>query len=356
MRQAPDIHPVRIGGREAGPGGRCFIIAEAGVNHNGDLDTALKMVDTAAECGADAVKFQTFKADELVTTSAQPAEYQRRSSSTPGETQYQMLKRLELPFTAFETLMGRCLEKGVEFLSTPFDVGSADFLDRAGVRAFKISSGDLTDLALIGHVARMGKPMIISTGMAGMEEVRAAVGAVRGAGNSDIILLHCVSAYPALPESVNLRAMLALAETFHTPAGYSDHTLGVEVAIAAAALGACVIEKHFTLDRRMPGPDNQASAEPHELAALVKAVRNVEAAMGDGCKRPAASERSAAEAARKSLVLSRSLPAGHALREGDVVVRRPGTGLPPAKLSEVMGRKLAADCEAGTPLRSDILI
>lgn len=356
MRQAPDIHSVRIGGREAGHGGRCFIIAEAGVNHNGDLDTALKMVDAAAECGADAVKFQTFKADELVTTSAQPAEYQRRSSSTPGETQYQMLKRLELPFSAFETLMGRCREKGVEFLSTPFDVGSADFLDRAGVRAFKISSGDLTDLALIGHVARKGKPMIISTGMAGMEEVGAAVEVVLAAGNRDIILLHCVSAYPARPESVNLRAMLALAETFKLPAGYSDHTLGIEIAVAAAALGARVIEKHFTLDRRLPGPDHQASAEPPELEALVKAVRNVEAAMGDGCKRPDASERSVAEAARKSLVLIRSLPAGHNLREGDVAVRRPGTGLPPAMLPEVMGRTLAAPVEAGTPLQADMLI
>lgn len=272
-----------------GSGRPCFIIAEAGVNHNGSLDLALKLVDAAVAAGADAVKFQTFRADRLVTLHAPKAAYQ--SETTGGaESQFEMLRKLELDERGHRALVDHCASRGIAFLSTPFDEESADILETLGVPAYKLPSGELTNLPFLRHVAQKKRPMIMSTGMATMEEVGKAVEAVRIAECTDLILLHCVSAYPADPADVNLRAMATLAESFGVPVGYSDHTLGIEVALAAVAMGACILEKHFTLDRSLPGPDHRISAEPAELATLVASARKVEAALGNGVKRPSLSE------------------------------------------------------------------
>jgi N,N'-diacetyllegionaminate synthase len=311
-----------------------FIIAEAGVNHNGRLHLAKKLVDAAAKAGADAVKFQTFNAERLTTASAPKAQYQKKSGA--AESQRQMLKRLELSESDHKSLMNYCRQKGIMFLSTPFDEQSADFLEKLGVKAFKIPSGELTNLPFIKHVASKGKPMILSTGMADLDEVKQAV---KAAGKAKIVLLHCVSSYPAAVCDVNLKAMDTLAKTFHVPVGYSDHTLGIDVAVAAAARGAQVIEKHLTLDKTMPGPDHRASAEPQELTALIKAVRNVEAALGDGIKRPAACEKDIARVARKSLVAACDISKGVIIKTEMIIIKRPGSGLSPALKSKVIGRK-----------------
>ena len=271
------VPSVRIGERPVGVGHPCFVIAEAGVNHNGSLDMALKLVDAAVEAKADAVKFQTFRAERLLTPEAPKAAYQIENSDRT-ETQFEMLQRLELDEAAHRTLMDHCRRRGLAFLSSPFEQGSADFLETLGVPAFKIPSGEVTNLPFLCHVARKGIPLILSTGMATLEEVEVAVAAIRSSGCRQLVLLHCVSAYPASPSDANLRAMATLARTFGTPVGYSDHTLGIEVALAAVAMGAAVIEKHFTLDRTMPGPDHQASSEPGELALLVSGIRKVESA------------------------------------------------------------------------------
>ena len=333
--------------------GRTFIVAEAGVNHNGDLSLARALVDVAAEAGADAVKFQTFTADGLVTRAAPTADYQRRAA---GElSQHAMLAALELSPAAHEALWTHCAARGIEFLSTPFDVDSAHYLKRLGVRRLKISSGDVTNLPMLEVVGALGLPVILSTGMADLDEVDAAVAALRGAGLTDLVLLQCVSNYPADPALTNLRAMDTLARRFGVPVGLSDHSRGLTVAIAAAALGAACIEKHFTLDRSLPGPDHQASLTPDELTALVRAVREVEGALGDGVKRPAPSELPIRLVARKSLVAGRDLPAGTVLRREDLVILRPGTGLPPSALPHVLGRRTARAVAADTPLTEDML-
>ncbi len=335
-----------------GAGKRCFVIAEAGVNHNGDLSLAKKLVRAAKQAGADAVKFQTFKAERLVTRDAPKADYQIRTTGGT-ESQYAMLKRLELSESDHRVLMTLCVELDILFLSTPFDELSADLLDKLGVTAFKLPSGEVTNLPFLSHVARKRKPVLLSTGMSSLAEVKQAVAAIRK-HNKHLVLLHCVSNYPAAPADVNLRAMITMDRAFRVPVGYSDHTMGLGVALAAVALGARVIEKHLTLDRSLRGPDHQASLEPDEFKALVEGIRTVEAALGNGRKEPAASEAATRAVARKSLVAAAPIRKGDVLNSGLVAVRRPGTGLSPAMLGKIIGKKVKRDIADGTLLKLEM--
>lgn len=331
-----------------GPG--VFVIAEAGVNHNGRLDLALRLVDAACRARADAVKFQSFKAERLATPRAARAAYQGDGA------QLDMLRRLELSEADQTRVAEHCQARGILFLSTPFEEESARFLhDRLQVPAFKVSSGDLTNLPFLRFLAGLGKPLLLSTGMAWLHEVAAAVTAVREAGARHLVLLHCVSQYPAPAEAANLRAMATMAQAFDTPVGYSDHTTGIDVALAAVALGAVVLEKHFTLARDLPGPDHAASLEPAELADLVRAVRRVEAALGTGVKAPHPVEREVASVARKSLVASCPLPPGTVLQAEHVTAARPGDGLSPALLPAVLGRRVRTGLAAGDLLTWEAL-
>ncbi len=327
----------------------CFIIAEAGVNHDGDVEKAEELIRVAAETGADAVKFQTFQPELLATEHAPKASYQQ--ASTPeGESQFEMLSRLALTQADQLRLRTLCQSLDLQFLSTPFDQDSADFLEKIGVPLFKVGSGDLTNLPLLAHIARKTRPIILSTGMATLGEVEEALKTLRGNGATDVTLLHCVSNYPAAPEDVNLKAMDTLAVAFGLPVGYSDHTLGIEVAIAAVARGAAVVEKHFTLDRQASGPDHSASADPAELEALVRGIRIVERALGTGRKQPAAAEKDTARAARRSIVAIQSVARGDRLTLAHLGMRRPGTGLPASALRFVENRIAARDIVAGTVL------
>jgi N-acetylneuraminate synthase len=340
------VNSINVAGRKIGPGFPCFIIAEAGVNHNGNLDLAMELVDAALATGADAVKFQTFKAERIVTHEAPKAEYQKRTTGA-AESQFEMLRRLEVSPETHHQLMAYCQERGILFMSSPFDEESVDLLDDIGVPVFKIPSGEITNLPYLSHVARKGKPLIVSTGMSYLSEVETAVRTIEKAGNEQFVLLHCVSNYPANPADVNLAAMQTMSVAFRTPVGYSDHTPGIEVPLAAVALGACVIEKHLTLDRSLPGPDHRASLERDAFAAMVRGIRIVESAIGHGRKEPAASEANTAAVARKSLVAARDIPAGTALTEKMITVKRPGTGLPPAMSPYVLGRIARTPIPAG---------
>ena len=337
---------IAIGDRKVGHGQPCFMIAEAGVNHNGSLEQAIELVDAAVRAKADAVKFQTFHAELLVTQDAPKAQYQIAATGAT-ESQFQMLKKLELSHAAHRQLASYCGQKGIIFLSTPFDNASADFLHELGVPAFKIGSGEVTNLPLLGHVARLGKPVIMSTGMSGLGEVEDALKTLSAGGCRQIAILHCVSNYPAAAADTNLRAMQTLGAAFGMPVGYSDHTLGLPISLAAVALGACIIEKHITLDRSLPGPDQFCSLEPAELVALVEGIRMVEASLGHGRKEPAASEAAVAAVARKSLVAAQDIPAGTVLTADLICIRRPGTGLPPVMLQYVLGRTARAAITAG---------
>ncbi len=345
---------IDIGGRAAGDGHPCFVIAEAGVNHNGSPDLARRLIDAAVAAGADAVKFQSFHADALATASAPKAPYQAENTGSAG-TQLEMLRALELDADTFADLCAYSDTRAIRFLSTPFDERSADMLAALGVPAFKISSGELTNTQLLAHVARFGRPLILSTGMALLSEVEVAVATAREAGAEQIALLQCVSAYPAPPADVNLRAMLTMRTAFRCPTGYSDHTDGTAVGLAAVALGACIIEKHLTLDRRLPGPDHRASLEPDGFRAFVAAIREVEASLGDGCKRPAPSEQLVAEAARRSLVAACAIPEGAVLTASMIVARRPGSGIAPTALTEVIGRRTCHAIDAGAVLTWEML-
>ncbi len=340
-----------IGSRKLGPGEPVFIIAEAGVNHNGKLELALELVEAAARCGADAVKFQTFRAEELVTATSPKAGYQLETTDAE-QSQLAMLQELELDEAAHRTVLAACEKAGITFLSTPFDHPSARLLASLGVPAFKLGSGELTDLPLLSLVASFGKPMLVSTGMSWLGEVEAAVKACH---DCPLALLHCVSNYPADPGDANLRAMDTLSAAFGVPVGFSDHTLGWDIAVAAVARGACVLEKHLTLDKAMPGPDHRASLDPADFLALVQSVRRVEAALGDGVKRPRAKEENTRQIARKSLVALRAIAAGEMFDETNVGVRRPGTGLPPSQWSMVEGRAAKGPINAGTPLTLAVL-
>ncbi len=344
--------PLEIGGRLVGPGQPCFIIAEAGVNHNGDVETALRLVAAARAAGADAAKFQTWVTEKLVTRSAPTAAYQSRSAGSP-DTQFALLKELELSHDEFRQVQAFAQEQGILFLSTPDEEDSADFLESLHVPAFKLGSGELTNLPFLRHVAAKGRPVILSTGMAGLGEVEAAVGAL--AGNPRFALLHCVSAYPAPPSECNLRALDTLAAAFGCPVGFSDHTLGLEVSLAAAARGACILEKHLTLSRQMPGPDHRASLEPDGFAALVTAVRTVEAALGNGIKRAMPSERETRQVVQKVIVTRRPLRAGERLQATDLMLRRAEGGLPASWLPVLVGRQVRMALEAEAVLTWDAL-
>ena len=329
--------------------GSTFVIAEAGVNHNGSLETAQRLIQHAARTGADAVKFQTFSADRLVGRSAAKAAYQKRTTGS-RETQYSMLKRLEISPDDHQSLVGWCRDEGITFLSTPFDESSADLLEQLGVPLFKIGSGEITNLPFLRYVADKGKPVFLSTGMSTIAEVDDAVELFRSFPNAGLTLLHCVTEYPAPYEQINLRAMQSLAGAFGVPVGYSDHTPGIEIAIAAAALGACVIEKHFTLDRTLPGPDHSASLEPDEFHRMVAAIRNVEAALGDGRKRPAPCELANIPVARRSVVATEHLAPGDALSSDNVAIKRPGTGIPPKHLTEILGIRVHREIAPDEPI------
>ena len=319
---------------------KTLIIAEAGVNHNGDLAMARKLIEVAANAGADRVKFQTFSADRLVTTKASKADYQIQASDA-GESQHTMLRRLELTRGMHDELISHCESQGIQFFSTGFDVESIDLLVRLGLDSFKIPSGEITNLPYLRHVGGYGKPVILSTGMASLGEIEAALTALERAGTlrNQITVLHCTTEYPAPMADVNLRAMLTIRDAFGVAVGYSDHTQGIEVAIAAVALGASVIEKHFTLDRSLPGPDHKASLEPNELKAMVAAIRNVEQALGTGSKFASPSEIKNRPVSRKSIVAARAIEQGEIFSIDNLAVKRPGTGISPMRWDEIVGRK-----------------
>ena len=319
---------------------KTFIIAEAGVNHNGSLDLAKKMIDAAVEAGADAVKFQTFKAEKVVSRYAPKAEYQKKTT-TADESQLEMIKKLELDAAAHQTLIDYCKKKNIRFLSTPFDLESIDLLNELGLDIFKIPSGEITNLPYLRKIGALKKEVILSTGMAYLGEIKDVLDVLTGAGTKlkDITVLHCNTEYPTPFEDVNLRAMLTIKADFPgIQVGYSDHTLGVEVPIAAVAMGATIIEKHFTLDKNLPGPDHKASLEPHELKAMVRSIRNIEKALGSGIKNPSPSELKNKPIARKSIVAAINIRKGEPFTEKNLTVKRPGTGISPMRWDEVIGQ------------------
>lgn len=333
---------------------RALIIAEAGVNHNGQLDLAYKLVDIAKKAGADAIKFQTFDAKTLVSETAQKAEYQERTGPQ-GETQRQMLERLQLSHDETRQLRDYCKNAGINFMSTPFGFADADLLGDLGVDIFKVGSGDLTYHQFLAHIASKGKPMIISTGMATLAEVKEAVSVIEAAGNPPLAILHCVSNYPAAPEQCNLRAMQTMRAEFGCEIGWSDHTLGGAVTCAAIAMGATLIEKHFTIDKNMEGPDHRASLEPGELTQFVNDIRAVEAALGDGNKIPTPAETGTANVARRSVVASVDIAKGEILTTNTITIQRPGTGVAPKDFDQVLGRTAKIAIAAGDPIRADML-
>jgi N,N'-diacetyllegionaminate synthase len=346
------IAPISIGDAGIGPGHRCFVIAEAGVNHNGDATLAHRLVALAADAGADAVKFQTFDPDLVVAAGARKADYQIANTGA-GESQRDMLRRLVLPRAEFEAPARHAADRGLLFLSTPFDEASADFLDSLGQAAFKVPSGEITNHPFLAHLAAKGKPLLVSTGMSTLVEVGMALETIAAHGDPSVALLHCVSNYPAAPADCNLRAMETMRRAFQVPVGWSDHTLGLSVSIAAAAAGAEVLEKHFTLDRSLPGPDHAASLEPAELRELVESIRMVEASRGSGRKVPAASETANAALVRRSLHATRDLAPGHILTAADLVALRPGTGVPPGARDRLVGRAVLRRIAAGEMLSED---
>jgi N-acetylneuraminate synthase len=311
---------------------KCYIIAEAGVNHNGDIGLAKKLIDAAKEAGADAVKFQTFKAEEVVCQKARKAQYQIDNTGNL-ESQYDMIKSLELSYEDFTELKKYADNKGITFLSTPFDNGSADFLDELDIPLFKI-----TNIPLLEHIGKKQKPVILSTGMSTLGEVEEAVEALKHTGTESITLLHCTTSYPAPLESINLSAMETLSCAFKLPVGYSDHTEGITIPIAAVSLGAVIIEKHFTIDKNLPGPDHKASLDPDELNSMIKAVRDVECAMGSGIKLPTEVEKENIKLARKSLVAKINIKSGSILKKEDISIKRPGGGIDPKHIDELMGK------------------
>ncbi|MEY4760817.1 MAG: N-acetylneuraminate synthase [Pseudomonadota bacterium] len=324
-----------------------FVIAEAGVNHNGDPEMARRLIDVAAEAGADAVKFQTFSADRLVTRVAGKAAYQKQSTDA-AESQHAMLKRLELSDALHRELIDRCRARGIEFLSTGFDIESIDLLAGLGMKRFKIPSGEITNLPYLRHVGRLGREVILSTGMSTLDDVAAALTALVASGTprDAVTVLHCTTEYPAPFRDVNLRAMNQMGDRLGVKVGYSDHTPGIEVAIAAVARGARVIEKHFTLDRALPGPDHAASLEPDELSAMVRAIRHVELALGDSEKRVADSESGNQAVVRKSIVARTAIRKGELFSESNLTTKRPGSGLSPMHWDDVLGRSAPRDFAA----------
>jgi N,N'-diacetyllegionaminate synthase len=323
-----------------------LIIAEAGVNHNGDLAMAKQLIDAAADAGADYVKFQTFKTEKLVSPEAKRAEYQQRNMKEDGDvSQFAMLKKLELSEANHHELIAYCREKNILFLSTAFDLDSLDFLHSLGMDLFKIPSGEITNLPYLQKIGKMNTRVIVSTGMCVMDEISDALNVLEASGTKreNISVLHCTTDYPTAMQDVNLNAMLQIAHEFDVQVGYSDHTLGIEVPVAAVALGAQIIEKHFTLDKTLPGPDHKASLEPFELKAMISAIRNIEKAMGSGEKKPTEAEKKNMLLGRKSIHIAKDLLAEHTLRAEDFEMKRPGDGISPMRLNDVLGKKIAHD-------------
>jgi N-acetylneuraminate synthase len=349
------MEQIALGDRLVGGNAPVLIVAEAGVNHNGDLKLALELIDSAAEAGADVVKFQTFTAEDIVTSTAPKAGYQRATTDS-SESQFQMLKRLELSEEVHAELKRHCASRGIIFLSTPYSRSSVDMLERQGVFGYKISSSDTTNISLLDYVARKGKAVLLSTGMCDMEEVRAAFNALRGPGLRQIALLHCTSEYPAPLDESNLRAIKTLGDEFHCPVGFSDHTSGACAAAWAVAAGACIIEKHFTLDRNLPGPDHQASLEPNEMGELVRVIRQVERALGDGQKRPMPSELKNKHFMQRSLVARRPIAAAEKIEAEAITCKRPGIGLPPRCWNDVVGKRAARPIAADEVITMDAIL
>lgn len=332
------MNEIKIADRTIGS--KSFIIAEAGVNHNGSVELAKKLVDAAKEAGADAVKFQTFKTKNLVTKDARKAEYQIKNSGE--ESQYEMIKKLELSGNEFWEIAKYSEDKGIIFLSSPFDAESVDLLDKIDIPAFKIASGEITNFPLLKRIAKKQKPVILSTGMSTIGEVEEAINLIEKY-NDDIILMHCLTNYPAKKEDTNLNVIKTLEYTFKRPVGFSDHTSGIEMSVAAVALGSCVIEKHFTIDRSLPGPDHKASLEPQELSEMVKAIRNIENGLGNGVKKPTDDEIKIKKLVRKSIVAKEDIPKGSVIEEEMLDIKRPGTGIEPKYLDELVGKELIKD-------------
>jgi len=343
------MQPVVLAQRKIGPRCPCFVIAEAGVNHNGDLNQAKDLVRQARQAGADCVKFQTFKAERVVTASAPKAAYQLKVTD-PVESQFAMLRKLELTESDHRVLLEQCRREGIVFLSTPYSLADAELLHALDVPAFKIASGQLIELPFLAALARFNRPVILSTGMGTLAEVKEAVDTLRAHGNQQLVVLQCTTNYPSRLADTNLRAMATLAEATGTAVGYSDHTEGITACLAAVALGACVIEKHFTLDHTLPGPDHRCSSEPAELTALVRSIRDIEISLGDGVKRPAETELANLTGVRRSIVTARDLPAGHVIGEHDLQFLRPATGLPPRDWDRVVGRRTTTALAGGTLL------
>jgi N,N'-diacetyllegionaminate synthase len=339
---------VALGSRLIGPGEPVFIVAEAGVNHDGDLTTALALVDAAADAGADAVKFQTFDPDQLVTADSTLASYQQAHVSD-AQGQYEMLSRLRFGEAEHAAIVEHSATRRILFLSTPFDAGSAALLAKLGVPAFKVGSGELTNLPFLDELSRYSLPILLSTGMSDLDEVDAAVAVIQARG-APIVLLHCVSSYPAPAEEANLRAMDAMRAAFGLPVGYSDHCTGDEVSLAAVARDACILERHLTLDRGRAGPDHAMSMEPDELRDLIGRVRALERSLGDGRKRPQPSEQELRTVARRSIVARRALAAGEVLTADSLAIKRPGGGMPPSRLSSLVGARLSRDVAADEQL------
>lgn len=331
-----------------------YIIAEAGVNHNGSIELALEMIDKAKECGCDCIKFQTFKTENLVTKKAKKANYQVENTHNE-DSQFSMLKELELSYEDFQVLKKHCDEIGIDFMSTPFDKESVDVLEQLEVPVYKMSSGDITNKQLLEYVADKQKPMIISTGMCTMDEVREAVEWIEQRGNKQITILHCTSNYPAPYDEVNMNAMLTLDKEFPYDVGYSDHTKGIVIPIMAVCMGAAVIEKHFTLDKNMEGPDHKASLNVKELKEMIESIRNVEMAKGDGAKSPSPSEENTRMVARKSIVMKRAMRKGEKITIEDLEIKRPGTGLEPKYIDDICGRVLVRDKDIEEMLSLDDL-
>ncbi len=330
---------------------RVFVIAEAGVNHNGDVERALKMVEAASEAGADCIKFQAFDSEGLVARGTKAADYQVRNT---GEgDQLELLRSLALSDADFKAIAERCDRCGIEFLATAFDVDMVETLIDLGMKRIKVASGELTNDPALRKFASLGLPIVVSTGMANDAEVHTAIGVLREAGARDITVLQCTSIYPAPPEMANLNAMVAMGARFGVPFGYSDHTLGDEVALAAVALGACVVEKHITLDRNLPGPDHVASLEPMEFGEMVARIRRVSSSLGVREKKPGDEERATAALVRRSWHVARDLPAGTVLSEDDIVLLRPCSGLAPGE--QILGRRIVCDVAAFSPITAAIL-
>jgi N,N'-diacetyllegionaminate synthase len=323
---------------------KVFIIAEAGVNHNGSLELAKKLIDVASDAGADAVKFQTFKAENLVSKNAQKADYQKQTTNSE-ESQFDMIQKLELDVKTHKILMDYCKEKNIMFLSTPFDHDSIELLNDLGLKMFKIPSGEITNLPYLRHVGKLNKKVILSTGMADIGEIEDAIDILINAGTKkeNITILHANTEYPTPYEDVNLKAMVTIGNTFDVDFGYSDHTLGIEVDIAAVAMGACCIEKHFTLDKTMEGPDHKASLEPNELKAMIKAIRNIELALGNGIKKPSKSEAKNISIARKSIIAKDNIKKGEIFTVDNLTVKRPGNGINPMRWDEIIGMMAQKD-------------